>query len=433
MKEISDVVACVIDHSTFFCLAQRLARDFKKVYYHWPNGDGFKTVAKGAMGDGHPDVELLEDFWPIKKEIDVFICPDIGDSGLQLELESQGFPVWGSRDADELEVYRGRFLAALKELGLPVPETKVIKGMDNLRAYLKDHNDVYVKISKWRGDFETHHCITYRQSEPWLDMKAIRFGPLKNEIIFYVQKPVATKIEAGSDTYSVDGQWPSKIILGYEKKGESYLATIKDRAEMPPEVWGVNEAFEPYLRQKRYRNFISTEERIKGDKTYYIDCCHRMGSPSGEEQLEMYDNLGEIIYKGAQGELVEPEVAAKFCGEAVVCYTGEKGIWKTLEVPDEAKRWFKPYACLEEDDAWHWPPESESGEVVGCIVGLGDTIEEVISHLKETEEMMKDLPVEIHIEPMAALLEEVVTAEAAGIEFTDQEIPEPAIVLENGD
>src|ERR1700677_4482687 len=87
-KEIKDLAVCVIDHSIYYPVAQRLARDCKRVLYHIPNGDGFKTFAKWCLGNFQEDVEWVEDFWKLKSEIDLFVFPDIGDSGLQLELES---------------------------------------------------------------------------------------------------------------------------------------------------------------------------------------------------------------------------------------------------------------------------------------------------------------------------------------------------------
>ena len=93
MKDVSEVTACVVDRGTFFPVADRLARDMKQVYFCSPNGDPSELVSKDAQGHGHPTVMSLREFWPLKKDIDLFVFPDCRDWGLQLELESQGFPV----------------------------------------------------------------------------------------------------------------------------------------------------------------------------------------------------------------------------------------------------------------------------------------------------------------------------------------------------
>jgi hypothetical protein len=250
IKDIADLTVCVVDHSIYFPTAQRLARDCKKVYYHVPSGEPFPTLAKGILGEGHSDVELLPDFWPVKEKIDCFVFPDTGDAGLQRELESQGFPVWGSKGAYIQEVMRSVWLKTCEKLGLPMPKTHVIKGLTNLRVFFDEHEGetFHVKISRWRGDMETFKSFEKHQILNKLDVLATKFGPFKEKMTFYVQEPVDTDIEGGSDTYSVTGQYPDKIILGYEKKGESYFATCKNRADMPPEIWEPSEKIAPLLK-----------------------------------------------------------------------------------------------------------------------------------------------------------------------------------------
>lgn len=431
MKAIEDLTICCVDHSTFFPVAQRLARDAKRVLYHIPEREGFETFAKFSRGFGHEDVELCSDFWPIKHEIDCFVFPDCSDAGLQLELESQLFPVWGTKGAYSLETMRGKWMDACEKLGLPMPTTHAIKGLTNLRLFFDEHRGevFHVKLSRFRGD-----CETFKAEEPSalknkLDILALKFGPFQEHITFYVQEPVETDIESGADTYFVNGQYPDKVILGYEKKGESYFATWKDRDKMPPEVWKVSEALAPLLAEHRYCNLVSTEVRVKEDKSYLLDPCLRFPSPAGEEQLEMYGNFTEIVYRGALGELVQPEMAAKFCGEAVIEYCGDKDGWKSIRIPEEVRQWVKLYACGYEDDAYHFPP-AQDPEAIGCIVGLGDTPEEVLDRLKEIRDALKDSCVDMHIEPIADLFAEIEEAEDLGIHFSSTPLPEPAEVLE---
>ncbi len=431
LKDISDVTALVYDYGIFYPIAERLARDYKKVYYHRPNGEAFETVAQSCLGDGHKKVHYVEDFWQIKKEVDVFVFPDCRDGGLQVELESQGFPVWGSKMTGQLERMRGQWIDKCQELSLPMPNTEKIQGLKALRSYLSDHEgeSLFVKISRYRGDMETWETKDKYQVQNKLDYLALRFGPLQEAITFYVQQPVETKIESGGDSYNVWGQYPDEVILGYERKAESYFATVKKAKHMPPEVWGPMRAIEPTLAEKRYANFISSEIRVGEKESFWLDPCFRAPSPAGEEQLEMYKNFGEIVYRGAQGELVQPKWLAKFCGEAVISYCGDRDSWKSIVVPEDVQRWVKLYACAYYDGAFHFPPSQEP-EAIGCAVGLGDTPQEVLDHLKEIEEALKEQPVELHIEPMNALFREVETAEKAGLPFAEEPMPEPAAVLE---
>jgi hypothetical protein len=430
-KDIKDLTVCVVDRGTFFPVAVRLARDCQRVLYHVPNGEDFETFARACRGYGHNGIELTADFWPRKKQIDLFVFPDCSDAGLQLELENQGFPVWGSKGADVEEKKRGVWIETCKELGFPMPKTHVIKGLTNLLLFFREHEGetFFVKISRFRGDMETWKACEPAALQNKIDCLALKFGPFKEKIVFYVQEPVDTDIEGGADSYFVGGDYPDKIIMGYEKKGESYFATWKDRAAMPPAIWSPSEAMKDVLASYHYCNFVSTEVRVGDDKSYLLDPCLRCPSPAGEEELEMYENIAEIMYRGAMGELVQPEMAARFCGEAIIAYCGDKDGWKSIEVPEEARRWVKLYACGFEDDAFHFPP-AQDPEAIGCVVGLGDTPEEVLDRLKEIREMMKDAPVDIKIEPIADLFKEVEEAKEEGIPFSKQPLPEPASVLE---
>jgi hypothetical protein len=434
MKEISDTTFCVIDRATFFPVAKRLARDAKKVYYHRPDGDAFRVFAKGILGDGHGDVTYLNDFWKIKDQIDCWVFPDCMDAGLQLELESQGKPVWGSKDAEDLEQMRGRWLDKARELGMPMPKTHKILGLTNLRLFFSKHQGqtFFVKISTWRGDMETWRAWEPHQIRNKCDLLAMKFGPFQEGITFYVQEKIDTKIESGADTYFNNGQFPSKVILGYEKKGASYFATWKERSEMPPVVWGVMDQIAPTLEKLRYCNMISSEVRIKDGKSYWLDPCFRFPSPAGEEELELYENFSETVWHGANGEFVEPKMSAKFCGEAVIQYTGDKEGWKSVVIPEEVEAFVKLYACGYDDGAYHFPPHQDC-EAIGCAIALGDTPKEVLDGLKEIKEALGDAPVDLAIEPLADLFAQIDLAESKGIPFSEQELPEPAEVISNGD
>jgi len=433
MKDLSDITACVVDHGIYFGVAERLARDLKRVLYNIPNAEAFETFAQGSRGAGDHKVELCEDFWRIKNETDVFVFPDVGDraySGLQLELESQGFAVWGSREACDLERRRGSWIDACEKLGFPMPTTHEITGVSEAQRFFDEHpgETFFVKVSRWRGDMETWKACQRYQIRNKLDLLRMRWGPMAEQMTLYIQEVLKTDIEGGADTYFI-GDYPDKIILGYEKKGESYFAVVKDRKDMPPEIWSVSEAMTPMLRDLGYRNLVSTEVRVDDDKSYLLDPCFRTPSPAGEEELELYKNFSEIVCAGAEGILVQPDIDEEFCGEAVISYTGDREGWKSIEVPREIKQWVKLYACVEYDGAYHFSLQQDP-DAIGCAVALGHSGQEVIDKLKEIGEMFKEAPVELHIEPMADLLKEIESAKEGGIPFSDKALPEPAEVLD---
>jgi hypothetical protein len=435
VKDLKDATVCVWDHGVYWPVAQRMAREAKRVIYHIPDGDAFEKFAKGSLGAGHEDVELHSDPLRIIDEIDGWVFPDskVGDVGLQLLLENRGVGVWGSKTAADLESYRGLWMEVCKSLDLPMPPTHEIVGLDAAWEFFQENEgDIFwVKCSRWRGDMETWKASGLVQIRNKLDKLAMEWGPMgRKKIKLYIQEDLKTDIEGGADTYNVRGQFPEKIVLGYEKKGESYLATIKPRAKMPPLIWQPMERIAPLLGEARYVNMVSSEVRVRKDQSFWLDPCFRFPSPAGEEQLEIYTNLPQIIWSGAHGELVEPDHTYDFCGEAVISCTAEPDIWVSFEVPEEVRQWVKLYACSYDEGLVHFPPSHEPERVLGCAVGFGKTAQEVIDQLKDIEEALKDAPVKLYIEPMAALIKEIEQAQDEGIPFTDKPMPEPATVLE---
>jgi len=430
VKDVKDITACVIDHGLFLPLALKLGQTYKRVLYWTPADRDFPILNEHVIGDGYEHVERCRDFWEHKKEIDLFIFPDVQHSGLQLELESQGFLVWGSRTGDELELNREFFHRQLGDYGLEVPKYVVVVGLTELRQHLREVEDKYLKVSRYRGSFETVHWRNWREDEGMLDVWAVHFGPIKELVRFLVFDAIETDLEIGGDTYSIDGKFPKKLLHGLELKDKGYLAAVTDHADMPEQVRAVNEAFAPFLAEHRYRNLWSVEVRVKGDHSYFIDPCCRFPCPANGSQLALWKNLPEIIAAGSAGELVEPDPAAKFAAECVLTVKGEKDAWRIVDVPAALKGKINFRGSCELDGRICLPPHEAHGDEVGWLVATGDTLEDLVATMKE---QMVQLPdgVSANAQSLFDLLKEVQTAEKEGIEFTDQKVPKPEMALKD--
>lgn len=428
MKPLSDITACVVDHGLFLPVAHRLAQEYKRVLYHTPNEEGFPTINKCIIGDGFPDIEKCDDIWSVKNEVDLWVFPDIGFSGLQLELESQGRSVWGSRRADTLEVFRQKFHRVLKDTGLPVPEFVVIKGLNALRDHLRNEEDKYLKISRYRGSMETCHWRSWELDEVMLDMLAVRFGPAKELIPFMVFDNIETDLEIGSDTYCVDGEWPSLMLNGLEHKDQGYLSAVTKKEDMPKQLTDVLDAFGPILKQYRMRNQWSTEVRVQGETGFFTDPTPRGGLPSTCSQLRAWKNFGEIVAAGADGELVDPIPDCKFTAEAMITGKGKKDNWVVVELPDELTDWANFANCCMIDGRICFPSDDDSSGALGWLVATGDTIEETIDKLKEHADLLPD-GLDADTDSLVDLLKEAHSAEKEDIEFGKQTIPEPETAL----
>lgn len=427
MKDLKHIACCVVDTGMFIHVARRLAREYGTVYYWSPADRAYPVCRERCIGDGYPDIERVESIWDVKGSCDLFVFPGIGFEGLQKELISQGYPVWGARDACKLESSRGLFLKALEQTDLLVPEYEAIKGLSELRDYLNDKHDLYIKVSNIRGDFDTFHWRDMSQDEPFLDHAACKLGPMKELVTFYVFTPIDSEIEDGIDAYCIDGKWPKTVIHGFECKDKSYLGTFQKYEHLPEVMRKVNEEFGPILKKFGYRARFTTEVRItEGGDGYFIDPTCRCGSPPSQCEMEMVKNWGEIIWEGANGNLVEMEPEARFAVQALIRV--ERDQWSIMAIPKELDQWVKiSFSCMVDGNICV-PPDPDGICELGWLVALGDTIEAAVETLHEYKSKLPD-GCHCEVQSIAELIEEINKAEEMGMEFTPQEIPEPDIAL----
>ena len=422
----------VFGHGLDLPIAHRLAEKMKRVIYcpaSWETA--FSSLKNACVGSGYEDIEHCGSLWDqkLKPEIDLYVICDIHHAEEQLELESQGKAVWGSRRADELELDREKFLEVLAGTGLDVPIYTVVQGVENLRIHLKDKEDKYIKIGWWRGDFETCHWQNWIKSREMIDAWAFKFGPLQDTIRFIVLDPIETDLEIGCDTYCVDGRFPNYMLHGLEAKDKAYFSAVTETDEMPDQIGAVLEAFGPIIGKERYRNQISTEIRVKDDKSYYLDPTHRLGLPSTASQLKLWKNFPEIVWAGANGELVDPEFDDEFSMEISVSCKSIKDGWTVAEVPKELEPHLCLMSCCKEGEVIGFPPDDSEDKTIGWLVATGKTPRETLETLKG---YIAGLPkgMSADCEPLEELMQEAETAEEQGVPFTDpKDLPEPEEVI----
>ena len=429
MKAVQELTITVADFGSFVSLAQKLSESCAKVFYHSPMEREFRNVEDAAIGRGIPGVTKIPSFMDqdIVKQTDLYIFPDIGYGPEQQHLRGLGKPVFGSNGADEYELLRTLFVEVVESLGLPMVPTEKIKGLTALRDRLKTVNNKWIKINEFRDNMETWKHIDYAHSQPELARLEAALGGAKEWIWFVVQDDLPDATELGYDGWSVDGWFPDSSFQGYEKKNELYLGAATDYDALPEGVRLVNEKFSKVLEEYGYRNFFATEIRNFEGTPYFIDPTMRMPGQTGEQLLETMENLAEVIWMAAQGELVQPKWTADFAASATLCYKGDKAGWKIIKVPDDARRWVKLCRYGQWDGVYHFPPNPR--EDVGVVIGKGPTIEATIASVKENFDLIGDDSLCVHLEGFKDLLQDIQQAEKEGIEFSEQPVPEPQTVI----
>ena len=390
MKDPKDVVCLVVDNGLFVELAIKLAKTYKKVYYYVPWECAFPKMNLSRIGHGIPSIELVDSIYgPHFDDIDLFFFPDIYFGWEQVHLVKMGKTVWGSRLGECLELSREGMKEILKELDMPVGKFWHVKGMSNLREFLQEHENVYVKCDKVRGTFETFHSRNYTLVEPKLDEIEWSLGRFKDLLEFTVEEALDDRVEFGTDAWTIDGQYPKKLISGLEIKDCGFASVFCDYADIPEPLTRFNTRMVPVFKAYGYRGFFSSEIRIgKDHKPYMIDFCARAPSPPNELYQEQYANLAECVWAGANGVVIDPEPVAKYGAEIMLHSSFADKNWQPLEFPEEIRDYVKLRNIYKDDRGYFVIPQSTGLPEIGAVVGLGDTLEEAFEHAIENAKLV---------------------------------------------
>lgn len=417
MIDLSDKTCLVFDNGLFTYLAERLARDFGRVQYYCPWKVAMPKYERAMIGKGMSKVERVEDFWDNVEAADIIVFPDILDGDLQTHLRSLGKRVWGGGRTDKLESNRWEFRKLQARNGMSTPETHRCEGMTQLREFLQENDDLHVKVDKWRGDVETFHHVSYATSEDYLDNLEDRLGPGKESVVFIAEKPDG-EIEVGYDGFCIDGQYPEVGAYGYEVKDNAYIGKICPYKEIPEVLRTVNSELAPILQQNGMRGFLSTEVRVRKNKSgFLLDPCMRLASPPGEALIEAYKNFSEIIWEGADGNLVVPEPIGNYiaCLIAMSNY-GDKN-WMALEIDKDAEEWIKVVQETRIGDRRYFVPEGKGIHTIAAVCAIEDTIEAAIQKVKDRSEMIRGFDVSIDTAGLDTAMDYINEGKQLGVGF----------------
>jgi hypothetical protein len=412
MKATKDVTAKVIDNAGMFIeLARRLARDYKKVYYYVNNDDSAPMPQPSYVGHGYDEIEVVQSLYgdEFDYDCDLIIFASVGMGDVQLQMEEAGKAVWGSRMAQELELDREATKELFKAEGIPVGPYKEIVGIDALRQYLKNNENVFVKVSKWRGLIETFCSKSYASSELLLDIMAMKLGPIKNLIPFVVEKMLDDKVEIGQDLYTVDGAYPKLVSNGLEIKDRGYVTKMQRYEDTPQPLRDVNAKLAPIFKRYGMRGSFCTEMRVGKDKVAYpIDLTMRQGSPPGELLQEMFTNLADIIWQGANGILIDPKPIAKY-GVQINIISDDLNHREpqAITFPKKYDRNVKLHSCCKIGDTHYvMPLDYEGDEGAGAVVGWGSSIEDAAKMVEEVAETVEGRSLTIDVKGIVEAAEE---------------------------
>ena len=408
----------VYDNGTFVSSAERLAKDFGRVMYYSPCKSAFPQKKLTLIGEGLRGVERINNFWDYIDDADCFFFPDVMDGDIQLHLESLGKKVFGSRKGEDMELDRTGMKEHMKALGLPVGKYEVVRGMDNLRKYVKGHKNTWIKINCFRGDFETLQAKNYDYISLKFDEIERELGASANEVDFICEDDLKDKVEIGYDGYSVDGIFPNKTMFGLEIKDLGYCGKMVDYKDIPEPVTHFNDVIAPTMKQYRYRNFFSTEVRVGKDKIGYMtDACTRTGSPPNELYQQMYSNFSDIVWQGANGKCIEPIPSGKWGVEVLIhCSWAEKN-WLPIQFPEKYYDNIKLRDVMVLDGQHYIIPQYVGLPEVGAIVATGETLDDTLASVEEIADSIRGYYVEVPLNAIDKAKEEIEKLKSFGYDI----------------
>jgi hypothetical protein len=381
---LKDKRVLIADHGLFSWLACKLAPLCGWLGYYTPWEGAFPHPSDVAIGDGLEGVERVNSFWDEVDTCDLIIFPDVGHSDLQDFLRSRGHRVWGSGGGQWLELDRTSTHEHAKSLGIRRPATERVVGIDALRDLIEHTEDRWVKVSLFRGAFETtHHTVPF-VTEQWLKVIAEQLGPQAAHLEFVVEKGVPG-VEVGWDAHAIDGQYPELGFCGIEVKDKAIVGKMVPFDALPSKMRDVYAKLAPALKEGQYRNYFSVEMRIpkEGADPYLIDPCLRFGSPCSEAWAELCANFAEILWEGAGGRLVQVEPAARYAALAVINSEWAVQHWTPIDVPEEVRPYVRMKCLTEIDGDWYYVPGDLEMSEIGVVVGTGNTLQEAVELVKE--------------------------------------------------
>ncbi|MGA2160061.1 MAG: hypothetical protein ABSG90_12725 [Dehalococcoidia bacterium] len=387
--------AHIQDNGIFSELPRTLAKWFGRVTYSSPWINAFPSSKDTEVGEGSDKFDRVEGIAEVREETDLFIFPDTYYGKEQIELVNSGKRVWGSRNADELEIYRSEAKPYFDELGINQGEYELVKGVSKLRKYIKEHDNekLWIKCDKTRGDMESFFVEGYELYKGQVDDLEYHLGPKAEIMTFVVEKHLEGTIDIAIDTHGVDGLWPSVALLGTEEKGEFYICAVKKWSQITPNLTVIYDKLSDTLKKYQCRNFISLESRAKGKDIKLGDPCMRGGSPPFELQMNMITNSPDVFWFGAEGKMIDPEYAAKY--GVMLCVHSDWASKHPLMVqyPKKYREQIK-FRYDSEFDGHTWIMPQDAGPRIAGIVAMGDSLDPLYDEVKEISEQMKGIQIE---------------------------------------
>jgi hypothetical protein len=289
--------------------------------------------------------------------------------------------------------------------------------VEALRKHLQKHKDQFVKVGLYRGDMESFFSKNYDLIEPRIDELEHIFGAKKELIKFICEDKIEDTVEIAYDGPCIDGDFPDHAMWGVENKDKWYIGVFGEYSKMPKQIKSTNFKISETLRKYKHRNWLSMEMHITKDGTPNVtDPCCRFGSPPGELVTEMYSNLPEILWYGAEGKVIDPIPKAKYGVELLITSSWVEKNCQAVEFPLTIMDNIKLANVTMMNGKYYVLPRSEDDHV-GAVVGTGNTLKEAINKVNKCAEKLEGYEIQMRGQYLEDVQEEISKLKEFGIDF----------------
>lgn len=376
MKILVIDTALALDH----CL--RFVEDGHLVYLYQANLSAYPKLEDQITGDGFDSIMLVEDFAEVLDEIDFVYITDSCFPDLALFLREKGKVVYGpTKELVRWENDRVYFWEKAKEAGLDVPDGEVVKGVEEARKYIREHEGerLWVKISKFRGNLETFSVVNEDEFNAMISQAG--FGPYLNDIELVIQHE-CEGIEIGCDGWICSNGLFRPYFYTIEEKGRGNVVVVVEES-------GFDEYFYDkvmdVVRDTDYRCNLSVEGFWDGERFRVLEITPRNPYPVSSLYPRFVENFTEVVYGCALNKVIDVKVDwdNPYLVELTIS-TDEKDLWRVIEFDERYNVGFRR-AVYKGDQVWFVPGDG----VVATVNTKGAKVEGALEKAKKIADSVK--------------------------------------------
>ena len=150
-------------------------------------------------------------------------------------------------------------------------------------------------------------------------------------------------------------------------------------------------------------------------KPFWSGNCARSGSPPGELWSEMYTNLGDIVWHGANGEMVNPVIKDEWGVQVFIESQWSDHNWQAIYFPEKYRKNIKLRNVCKVDGRYYIIPQHMGITSFGTILGMGKTLEAATAQAKEIAETVEGDQIDITATEIDEAIDQLKKMESFGM------------------